>query len=33
MKKNRAKSYGRNTTIETLQVLSRRKIFYCRNVR
>ena len=27
MKKNRAKSYGRNATIETLQLLSRKKSF------
>ena len=26
MKKNRAKSYGRNATIETLQLLSRRRL-------
>ena len=28
MKKNRAKSYGRNATIETLQLLSRKNFFY-----
>ena len=26
MKKNRAKSYGRNATIETLQLLSRKNL-------
>ena len=27
MKKNRAKSYGRNATIETLQLLSRKNFY------